>query len=191
LGRELAGWVRSEGSNQIAFMDDTMNAGMFVDDVPVAGKISMFSLNPDDGVIFAISNSAARELLVNRLGDHVRHVSFIHRSAMFARADIGMGTMMFPFSVASVGSKIGKHCIVNVHSSIGHDVELGNFCTLSSHVDLCGHVFVGDRVFFGSGARVMPGVHIGNDAQIGAGAVVMRDVPDGATMFGVPAAKMK
>jgi acetyltransferase-like isoleucine patch superfamily enzyme len=39
----------------------------------------------------------------------------------------------------------------------------------------------------GAGATILPGVRIGAGARVGAGAVVLRDVPDGHCVVGVPA----
>jgi serine O-acetyltransferase len=50
---------------------------------------------------------------------------------------------------------------------------------------------VGDDVEFGAYAQVLGGVRIGNRAKIGAMAVVVRDVPDGATVVGIPARVVK
>jgi UDP-2-acetamido-3-amino-2,3-dideoxy-glucuronate N-acetyltransferase len=46
---------------------------------------------------------------------------------------------------------------------------------------------VGRGASIGSGAVILCGVTIGERAMVGAGAVVTRDVPDGATVAGVPA----
>ena len=43
----------------------------------------------------------------------------------------------------------------------------------------------------GSGALIFGGVTIGEGATIGAGAVVLKDVPAGATVAGVPARLLK
>jgi acetyltransferase-like isoleucine patch superfamily enzyme len=46
---------------------------------------------------------------------------------------------------------------------------------------------VKSRASIGSNATILPGITIGKNAIIGAGAVVTRDVPDYATVVGVPA----
>lgn len=48
-------------------------------------------------------------------------------------------------------------------------------------------ITIGENVWIGGGAIVGPGVTIGDDAIVGAGAVVVRDVPGGVTVVGVPA----
>ncbi len=45
---------------------------------------------------------------------------------------------------------------------------------------------LGDDVFVGAGAKILGPVRIGNHVRIGANAVVVKDVPDGATVVGVP-----
>jgi serine O-acetyltransferase len=46
---------------------------------------------------------------------------------------------------------------------------------------------IGNRVFIGAGAKIIGSVRIGDEARIGANAVVVDDVPDGATVVGIPA----
>src|SRR3546814_13356816 len=46
---------------------------------------------------------------------------------------------------------------------------------------------LGDGVIIGSGAQVLGPITVGPRARIGANAVVTRDVPEGATMVGIPA----
>jgi maltose O-acetyltransferase len=48
-------------------------------------------------------------------------------------------------------------------------------------------IVIGNNAWIGANVSIMPGVTIGADAVIGAGSVVTRDVPAGATAFGVPA----
>lgn len=46
---------------------------------------------------------------------------------------------------------------------------------------------LGDDVFIGAGAKILGPVKVGNNVRIGANAVVVKDVPDGATVVGIPA----
>ncbi len=50
---------------------------------------------------------------------------------------------------------------------------------------------LGDDVFIGAGAKILGGIRIGRRTKIGANAVVVHDVPDGATVGGIPARILK
>jgi serine O-acetyltransferase len=50
---------------------------------------------------------------------------------------------------------------------------------------------IGDNIFIGAGAKILGSVRIGNDVKVGANAVVTKDVPDGATVVGIPARVIK
>jgi serine O-acetyltransferase len=50
---------------------------------------------------------------------------------------------------------------------------------------------LGDDIFIGAGAKVLGGIRVGNNVKIGANAVVVHDVPDGATVVGIPAKVIK
>ena len=45
---------------------------------------------------------------------------------------------------------------------------------------------IGDRVIVSSGAKVLGPFHVGNDVKIGSGSVVLKEIPDGCTVVGVP-----
>lgn len=74
-------------------------------------------------------------------------------------------------------SKIGKNV------TIMHQVTIG---TLGTRGDNSAAV-IGDNVFIGAGAKILGSIHIGNNVKIGANAVVLQDIPDNATVVGVPA----
>lgn len=84
-------------------------------------------------------------------------------------------------------ARTGEGCIVNTGATVDHDCVLGDFVHVAPGVNLAGTVTVGDNVMIGIGASVVPGITIVAGATVGAGAVVIRDVPAGATVVGVPA----
>lgn len=77
---------------------------------------------------------------------------------------------------------------------IGETAEVGDDCTLYHGVTLGGtswlkgkrHPTLGRGVIVGAGAKVLGPITVGADARVGSNAVVVKDVPQGATVVGIP-----
>ncbi len=77
---------------------------------------------------------------------------------------------------------------------IGETAEVGADVTIYQGVTLGGtsldpgkrHPIVEDRVIIGAGAKILGPITIGHDSQIGANAVVVKPVPAGSVVVGVP-----
>ena len=77
---------------------------------------------------------------------------------------------------------------------IGETAEVGADVTIYQGVTLGGtsldqgkrHPTVGDRVIIGAGAKILGPITIGHDSPIGANAVVVKPVPPGSVVVGVP-----
>jgi len=95
------------------------------------------------------------------------------------------------------GACIGRRFFIDhgMGVVIGETAQIGDDCTLYHGVTLGGtswekgkrHPTLGDRVVVGAGAKILGPICIGADARVGSNAVVLKDVPEGATVVGIPA----
>lgn len=94
------------------------------------------------------------------------------------------------------GATIGRRFFIDhgMGVVIGETACIGEDCTLYQGVTLGGtswqkgkrHPTLGNDVVVGAGAKILGPITIGNGVRIGSNAVVIKSVPDGATVVGIP-----
>jgi len=92
---------------------------------------------------------------------------------------------------------IGRRVVIDhgMGVVIGETATVGDGCVLYKGVVLGGtslerkmrHPQVGNNVVIGSNACILGAIRVGDGARIGSGSVVVKEVPAGATVVGVPA----
>ncbi len=136
----------------------------------------------------AISDPGSRREIVARYGDVARWASVVHGTAILsASARVGAGAVVLAGAVVGPNARIGEHAVVNSGAIVEHDVVIAPYAQVATGAIVGGGATVGDGAFVGLGARVRDHLAIGANAVVGMGAVVVKDVPPGVTVVGVPA----
>jgi serine O-acetyltransferase len=94
------------------------------------------------------------------------------------------------------GARIGQNVIIDhgMGVVIGETAIVGNSVILYQGVTLGGvstkrekrHPTLEDEVIVGAGAKILGNIVIGKASRIGANSVVLKDVPPGSTVVGIP-----
>lgn len=77
---------------------------------------------------------------------------------------------------------------------IGETATIGNDCIIYHNATLGGtgkdkykrHPDLGNNVMVGAGAKILGPIQIGDNVKIGANAVVLKNIPNHATVVGIP-----
>jgi serine O-acetyltransferase len=133
------------------------------------------------------------------------HAVWLHRiaHALYQRGWFTTARLISHFSRSFTGieihpgAKIGRRLFIDHGMGVvmGETTEIGDDCLIYKGVVLGGttlekkkrHPTLGNRVIIGSNSTVLGAITIGDGARIGSGSVVVKPVPPGATVVGVPA----
>ena len=125
----------------------------------------------------------------------VSHWLWLHKLKSLARFN-AMLARFFTGVEIHPAAKIGRRFFIDhgMGVVIGETAEVGDDVTIYHGVTLGGvslkkekrHPTIGNNVIIGAGAKVLGPFKVGDRVRIGANSVVLHEVPDDATVVGVP-----
>lgn len=136
-----------------------------------------------------VGHNGIREKIHTNLSQYLGNpINAIHPSAVIsASVKMGDGVMIAANATLNPLVQLGKGVICNTSTSIDHECVIGDFCHIAPGAVLCGNVEIGPGTFVGANSVIRQGIKIGHHVTIGAGTVVVKDIPDFATVIGNPA----
>lgn len=99
---------------------------------------------------------------------------------------IGEGTIIMPFSVIDVNVDVGNNCIINHHTTLGHEAIIDSHCHVSANCVL-GKCKVGEGTFIGGNSWITNDIAIVPNTIIGSCSNVIKDILESGIYAGNPA----
>ncbi|MCC3158869.1 acetyltransferase [Hymenobacter sp. 15J16-1T3B] len=201
LGREVLMLVRQLNEvelrwNVLGFYDDQRPPHDRVHELHWLGTIE--ALNQQEGSVYAavaIGNSRQRAAVVARLtSPRVHFATLVHPSVLlrpYQFVQLGAGSIVAQGCIFTCDIRLGRHVLLNLGCTIGHDAVLEDFCSLMPHANVGGEAYLEREAYLGTNATVINQVRVGARCIVGAGAVAVRDLPADCTAVGVPAQVIK
>ena len=181
----------------VGFIDANLSlTDSYIGGLPILGSanaLPMLRRQKIKRAIVAIGDNRTRLRYMRILEEHgFTLVSAVHPAAHVSPgATLGSNVVVAPQAAVVAEAKIGDGAIVNTSAVVDHECELAEGVHVCPGAVLAGRVRVGRATFVGIGAQVIQCCAVGQFATIGAGAVVIDDVPEFATVVGVPARVIK
>ena len=143
-------------------------------------------------VLVAIGDPSDRFKLVASLPKDTKYFTFIHPSAQLLDSNItiGEGSIVCAGSILTTNIKIGKHAHLNLHTTIGHDCEIGDFFTTAPGVKVSGNCKIDNLVYVGTNASIKQKISITSSSTIGMNAAVVKNITESGIYVGIPAKKI-
>lgn len=200
FGREVA-WLIEEINEEISewnilgFIDE--NEAMYGEELngyKVLGGLDKIGEFKNVYIAIAIGNSKVRKDIVRKISTFdCKQATLIHPNVIMDKKSnsIGKGCIICASNIITVNVNIGNYVIINLDSTVGHDVVLKDFATIYPSVNVSGCCTIGQCVELGTGSQIIQGKTIGDYSIIGAGSVVVKDIEEKRTAVGVPAKIIK
>ncbi len=150
--------------------------------------IPLSAFDPEEyKVVIAIGDPVARRNAVRALPESTKYATIIHPNAVISKwVEIGEGSIITAGTILTCNIKIGKHVHLNLHTTVGHDCQIGDFVTTAPAANISGNCTIGHGSYLGTNCALRQGVSLCENVTIGMGAVVVKDITAEGTYVGNP-----
>lgn len=196
FGREVAWLVeRINKENQereiVGFLDDNEELiGEIINGYTVLGNIESVANYKDSYFVCCIGSSRIRKKVIDNLKCYyppIKFATLIDPSVDISKyTKVGEGSIICAGTILTVNINVGKHVIINLDCTLGHDVVLDDFVTLYPSINVSGQTTIGNSSEIGTGSHIIQNKTIGKNSIVGAGTVVIDNIPDNCLSVGVP-----
>jgi sugar O-acyltransferase (sialic acid O-acetyltransferase NeuD family) len=180
----------------IGFFDDGVDIGEIVNDYPVLGGTNELNQwNRELFLVFALGQPEIKKSVFERIQNkNISYPVLIHPNVVIGKSEfvrIGEGCIITAGNIITTNITIGKHVILNLACTVGHETKIGDFSSFMPTCNISGEVKIGEATFWGTGSKIINRIKVGDNVVIGAGSVVTKDIPDNVIAVGVPARVIK
>lgn len=182
--------------NFIGFFDDGVEKDTIINDSKVLGNTDQLNnYGSELNLVFAIGHPLTKKNIIQRIiNPLIKFPALVHPNVLIGNkkyVSIGEGCIICGGVIITVNINIGKHVILNLSCTVGHDTIIGDYSSFMPTVNISGEVDIKEGVYVGTGAKIINQLEIGENTIIGAGAVVSKSLPANCTAVGIPAKPIK
>ncbi|KIC01474.1 sialic acid O-acetyltransferase [Flavobacterium sp. JRM] len=176
------------------FLDDKSDALAGFENYPeIISSVESYEIQENDVFVCALGSVKWKkhyvELILDKGG---KFVNLIHPSVILnTNAVIGNGLIAFMNSNISNDCVIEDFVTIQGFVGLGHDTKLGKWSHLNAYCFTGGFVVLEEEVCLNTRATILPNVVVRKGATVGAASLVIRNVKENTTVFGVPAKKLE
>ena len=172
------------------FLDDKADAldGM-AGYPPILGPVETYQVQKNDLFFCALGDPVQRkkytEIILKKGGEFISCIS--DYALINATAKLGKGVFVGAYAIISANVIVDDFSVIHPFCNFGHDVKIGKYGEIESYTALGGYSEIGEYVTIHPHSTVLPRIRLGDYSTVGSGSVVLKDVKERTTVFGVPA----
>jgi len=198
-GREVCGLARQcSGYNTEyiikGFLDDKLDALNGFDNYPdIISSVENYEIQENDVFVCALGSVQWKkhyvEIILSKGGEFI---NLIHPTVIFtSNVKLGNGLIIFMYSNISNDCVVDDFVTIQGFVAIGHDSKIGKWAHINAYSFMGGYAILEEEVCLNTRSTVLPNVIVRKGATVGAASLVIKNVKEGTTVFGVPAKKIE